>query len=134
MKCYLHPYLRYILDSCSVPWSVDNSDSPSIVKQSQQGANCSCIPFIIHFSGSVEYPMPYASCLVSCSVVWRCPCSSAYPIVLCLMQLCLSEDLGLYSPFYLGCFSLHPGIACLGYLHYGIACLASQASNLVGAS
>ena len=23
-------------------------------------------------SGSVEYPMPYASCLVSCSVVWRC--------------------------------------------------------------
>ena len=28
-------------------------------------------------SGSVEYPMPYASCLVSCSVVWRCSCSSA---------------------------------------------------------
>ena len=23
-------------------------------------------------SCSVEYPMPYASCLVSCSVVWRC--------------------------------------------------------------
>ena len=37
---------------------------------------------------SVEYPMPYASCLVSCSVVWRW--SSACPVLLCLMQLSLS--------------------------------------------
>ena len=29
------------------------------------------------------------------------------------------------APFYLGYFILHPGIACLGYVHYGIACLAS---------
>ena len=73
--------------------------------------------------------MPYASCLVSCSVVWRCPCSSACPVVLCLMQLYLSKDLGFCSPFYLGCFTLHPGIACLGYVHYGIACLAFQACD-----
>ena len=41
------PYQGYIMGSCSVPWSVDNSDSPSLVEQSQQGASCSCIPFII---------------------------------------------------------------------------------------
>ena len=33
------------------------------------------------------------------------------------------------SPFYLGCFALYLGIACLGYVHHGIACLASQASD-----
>ena len=49
------------------------------------------------------------------------------------MELCLSEDLGVCSPFYLGCFALHPGIACLGYVHDGIACLASQASDWTGA-
>ena len=76
--------------------------------------------------------MPYASCLVSCSVVWRCSCSSVYPVVLCLMQLCLSKDLGFFRLFYLGCFALHPGIACLGYVYYGIACLASQASDWAG--
>ena len=86
--------------------------------------------FLISDSG--EYPMHYASCLVSCSVVWRCPCSSACPVILCLMQPCLSEDLGFRSPFYLGYFALHPGIACLGYVHYGIACLASCTSDWAG--
>ena len=43
------------------------------------------------------------------------------------MELCLSPDLVFCSPFYLGCFALYPGIACLGYVHYGISCLASQA-------
>ena len=28
---------------------------------------------------------------------------------------------------------LDPGMACLGYVHYGIACLASQASDWAGA-
>ena len=28
---------------------------------------------------------------------------------------------------------MHPGIACLGYVHYGIACLAPQASDCAGA-
>ena len=73
--------------------------------------------------------MPYASCLVSCSVIWKCPCSPACPQVLSLMELCLTEDLGFCSPLYLGCFALHPGIACLGYVHYGIVCLASQAPD-----
>ena len=41
------PLYRYIMGSGSVPWSVDNSDSPSVVEQSQQDVSCSCIPFII---------------------------------------------------------------------------------------
>ena len=41
--------------------------------------------------------------------------------------------LGFWSLFYLGCFALHPGIACLGYVHHGIPCLASQASHWEGA-
>ena len=72
------------------------------------------VVFLLLFlvSGSVEYPMPYASCLVSCSVDWSsslgqlaCPMcypfwSSACPSILCLMQLSLSEDLGFCRPFY----------------------------------
>ena len=49
------------------------------------------------------------------------------------MQLSLSEDLGFCSPFYLGYFALCPGVACLGYVHHGIACLASQASDWASA-
>ena len=67
------------MGSFSVPWSVDKSDSPSIVGQSQQWANSSCIPLLFLISGCVEYPMPYASCLASCSVGWRLSCSFAGP-------------------------------------------------------
>ena len=49
----------------------------------------------------LEYPMPYASCLASCSVVWSCFLGQpACPDVLCLMQLSLSEGLGFCSPLY----------------------------------
>ena len=72
-----------------------------MVEQSQQGADYSCIPLLFFVSGSVEYPMPYASCLASCSVVGSCSSSQlAFPVVLCLMQLSLSEDLGFCSLFY----------------------------------
>ena len=43
------PLYRYIMGSCFVSWSVDNSDSPSVVEQSQQGVSCSCILFIIPY-------------------------------------------------------------------------------------
>ena len=68
-------------------------------------------PFV---SGSVEYPMPYASCLVSCSVVWRCSlqlsrswCTFLKGALACsdvstLRELCLSANLGFCSLFYLG--------------------------------
>ena len=63
------------MGSCSVSWSVDNSVSPSIVEQSQQGADSSLILLLSLVSGSMDYPMPYASCLASCSAGWRLSCS-----------------------------------------------------------
>ena len=74
-------------------------------------------------SGSMEYPMPYASCLVSCSVVWRCSCSSACLDVLSLEDLWLSpcylfnaaqlvQRFGLLQPLLSGVFfALHSWIA-----------------------
>ena len=53
---------------CSVPYPVDNSDSPSVVEQSQQGITAVVFHLLFLVSGSVEYPVPYASCLASCSV------------------------------------------------------------------
>ena len=55
------------MGSCFISWPVDNSDSTSIVEQSQQGADSSCILLLFLVSDSVKYPMPYASCLASCS-------------------------------------------------------------------
>ena len=62
---------RYTVGCCSVSWPVDNSDSPSIVEQSQQGTDSSCILLFISCLQPEEYPMPYAYCLASCSVGWR---------------------------------------------------------------
>ena len=53
----------------SVSWSVDNSDSPSIVEQSQQGADSSCILLFIPCLWLCG--VSYALCLASCSVGWR---------------------------------------------------------------
>ena len=74
--------------------------------------------------------MPYASCLASCSVVGSCSSSQlAFPVVLCLMQLSLSEVLGF-------CTLIHPVHICTelwdslsGLVHSGTACLASQAPD-----
>ena len=60
------------------------------------------VVFIILFSGSVEYPMPYVSCLASCNVVSWCLLGNVAQLSLgtsCLMQLSLSPNLGLCSPF-----------------------------------
>ena len=65
---------QYVGCHLSIPYPVDNSDSPSIVEQSQQGFSFSCIYLLFLISGSVVYPMPYASCLSSCSAGWRLSC------------------------------------------------------------
>ena len=57
--------------------------------------------------------MPYASCLASCSMGWRLSCHCLSPGTL-LDGALLVPPLGFCSPLYLGCFTLHPGIACLG--------------------
>ena len=92
-------------------------------------------------SGSVEYPMPYASCLgccgvlpccvsLSCSLVVLLYCSSGCPPVFFLKDLCLSEVLGFCSPFYL--VHIHEALwdSLSELMHSGIACLAFQAPDL----
>ena len=78
--------------------------------------------------------MPYASFLVSCSVVECSSAVSAFLVaqVLCLSflgELCLCEVVGFCSLFYL----LHshdvPWDSPSRLMHSGIACLASQAPD-----
>ena len=109
----------------SVPYPVDNSDSPSVVEQSQQGISFSCISFIIPFLQlcGVSYALCLLPSLMQCClnmILWL-SWSLGIPlmelsclVVPCLMQLSLSKDFGVCSPFYLGCFLLHPGMVCLG--------------------
>ena len=74
------PYYMYKWVDVLYLGFVDNSDSPSVVEQSQQDISCGNISFIISLSLALRsIPVPYASCLVSCSVIWGCPCSSAHP-------------------------------------------------------
>ena len=85
--------------------------------------------------------MPYASCLVSCSVVGFVPSRQlACPVVLCLMQLslpsgtllgaweelCFSEDLGFCSLFFLRHIHIALWDSLSGLVHSGIACLAPR--------
>ena len=132
-------HLQYPGYYCTTPMLllVDNSDSPSIVEQSQQGCDSSCYTLLTVIPGSVEYSVPYACQLAFCIVgsqsillfissISTATYSSVYllPVLSALIQ----TDL----PFLCWMFpSLHPGIACLT-VHPGIACLAFQASNLGG--
>ena len=59
--------------------------------------------------------------------------NSACPQALSLMELCLSGLLSFCNPFLFRVFCITPWITCLGHVHYGIACLASQASYWAGA-
>ena len=51
---------------------LDNSDSPSIVEQSQQGCDSICHPLLTIIPGSMMYPMPYACQLASSNVGISC--------------------------------------------------------------
>ena len=54
--------LQYPRYHCITPMFLleDNSDSPSIVEQSQQGCDSSCNSLFTIVPSSVLYPMPYA--------------------------------------------------------------------------
>ena len=61
--------LQYPRYHCTNPMFllVDNSDSPSIVEQSQQGCDSSCYTLLTVVPGSVEYSVPYACQLAFCN-------------------------------------------------------------------
>ena len=108
------------------------------MEQSQQGVGCSCISVLS--SCFWLCGVSYALCLlprVLWSVVLLCPvaqvvllfCSSACPPMFSLKELCLSEDLGFYSLFYLVPFCNALWDSLSGLMHSGIACLTSQAPD-----
>ena len=66
--------LQYPRYHCITPMFllVDNSDSPSIAEQSQQGHVSSCHFLLTVIPGSVKYPIPYACQLSFCNVGMSC--------------------------------------------------------------
>ena len=87
MLCFLYVGSMFLL--------IDNSDSPSIVKQSEQGCNSSCNSLLTIIPGSVKYPIPYACQLSFCNVGMSCSvpneCSLLHLILLCVcLHVCVT--------------------------------------------
>ena len=102
------PCKGYTMGSCSVPWSVDNSDFPSVVEQSQQDISCSCIPFIIPYLW--VWGVSYALCLLP-SLLQCCPEVSLQLSLSCcslLNAVLLVQGFGLLQPLLFRVFCIAP--------------------------
>ena len=123
---------------------VDNSDSPSVVEQSQQERGSGCYTLLPVIPSSMKCLMPYACQLASCSMCisyyastscstsLHSPCPSL-PLLLVCLPLCPLVPGALQPPFYPGCFLIEPWHSLSEYLHPAIACLASWTSDWAGA-
>ena len=126
---------------------VDNSDSPSVVEQLQQGHGSDCYTFISNHSWlyDVSYACQLASCSTGISKYASCSMTLCSP---CPLFSFLFSSLSLFfsvtptlpllnwdsaAPFYPGYFLVGPWDSLSDYVHPGIACLAFQASDWVGA-
>ena len=133
---------------CSTFLLIDNSDSPSIVEQLWQDVTLVVIPLLVIIPSLIMYLKPYACQLASCSMGisnyascpdsmtlrFLCPCSFHLPPLLLLLSCSVPSVPGvLQSPFYSGCFLVEPLDCFSDYVYPGIACLAFQASDWVGA-
>ena len=98
-------------------------DSHSIVEQSQKGCDSSCKTLLTVIPSSVKYSIPYACQLASCNM------GITFPV---FFSSAISYPTGLCRPFYLGFFLIEPWDSLSGYVHAGIACLASKASDWAG--
>ena len=112
--CWLVVYdmnLQYPRYHCTTPMFllVDNSDSPSIVEQLQQGWDSICNTLLTVIPSSVKYPIPYACQLASCNVGISCcillSLVSLCPYVPHVLLLCNISQLGLCYPFLSRVFS-----------------------------
>ena len=100
---------------------VDNSDSPSIVEQLQQGHDSSCYILLTVVPSSVKYLIPYACQLASCNIGIPCyillSLISLCPYIPCVLLFCNVTNIlinwGSAAPFIQGVFSWNPGIDCL---------------------
>ena len=123
--------LQYPRYHCTNPMflPVDNSDSPSVVEQSQQGCDSSCYTLLAVIPSSVKCLIPCACQLASCNMGISC-CVFLSLISVSFHSLCPSlpqqqQPFGLCSPlFYLGCFLIEPWGSLADYVHHRIACLA----------
>ena len=105
---------------------VDNSDSPSVVEQLQQGHGSDCYTFIRdHFW---LYDVSYALCLSAsflqhgyiqvcflflfCDLIFPCP---LFSFLISTLSPPLLAFLGSAATFIQGVFSLNPGVACLAF-------------------
>ena len=116
---------------------VDNSDSSSIVEQSQQGCGFSCNCVLTVVPSSVMCPMPYAYQLAfsNVGIFWSVPhvCLCVCQEVDLTLNLIRPAPTGFCNPFYLGCSLFAPLDSLSDYVHPGVVCLAFQASNWAGA-
>ena len=74
------------------------------------------VVYVPDCSWTLHSPLLFLHCCLSCS----CCCCYCYPW-------------GLYLPFYLGCSPIELWDSLSTYVHLGIACLASWASDWLGA-
>ena len=114
---------------------VDNSDSPSLVEQSQQGCGSSCYTLLAVIPSSMKCLMPYAHQLASCSmgISYYAPCSCSYDLMFPVffssvtptsyLLLPTSSPGALQPSFYPGCFLIEPWDSLSDYVHPGITCL-----------
>ena len=98
--------LQYPRYHCTNPMFllVDNSDSPSVVEQSQQGHGSSCYTLLAVVPSSVNHPMTYACQLASCSMGISCCASCLVSVSLhspCSSLLQLLLPWGSAAPFLL---------------------------------
>ena len=86
---------------------------------------------------SPTYPLPYAWFLASCSMgshmFLSLPLTLHSPLSLLRILFLPSAPWGSIAPFYLGYSPIEFWDSLSGYVHHGIACLASQASDWSGA-
>ena len=95
------------------------------------------IRLLVIIPSSMMCLMPYACQLASCSMgisnYTSCPDSMTLHSPCPLFSSPLSPFSGFCSPFYSGCFLVEPWDSLSDYVYPGIACLAFQASDWVGA-
>ena len=125
---------------------IDNPASPSIVEQLSQGLSLVVIPLLVIIPRSLKYPMPYAWFLAPSNMGGHMFLllflNHAFPSVIAWDSLCVCIVLlffldqcswGSVVPLYLGYSPIESWDSLSGYVHPGIACLASWASHWLGA-
>ena len=106
------------MDGCTNPMFllVDNSDSPSVVEQLQQGCGSGCCTLLAVVPSSMKCLMPYACQLASCrmgiSYYASCSCSYVLTFPVSFSSATPTSSAGVLEPLFIQSISsLNPGIA-----------------------